>query len=325
MSDPAPNVPHYALPNVSSRLPEYSNIGAEAVRAAFVPNSYRTISQVRLARAGADKSTVAGSSVSGASGDAVGLLGTMNAPAFKAGNGERGLFSEFVYESSPYDISYKLTSQERKLHEEQTSRVSAKPFVVQSTTTTMFGQHNASDLMSNNMSASDGVASASAGSEARDPFDAVRDEQFRTKWLEEHTNRPFLPSGRDKALQKPTRALLTDIMTLLYRALCEDWNDAHPTVLATSEDLIVVYFSKEGVKNEAGLKAYMSVFVRRNHIVVSYDLRKVNEGWYVETGDGHIMFTFRPAWVRQRAFLAANVGANVTSPPQRQSEDDSME
>jgi hypothetical protein len=300
-----PTVPHYALPNVSSRLPEYVNADQEAIRAAFVPNSYRTISTVRVqkAQAGIEADPMHNNSS---------MLATIDAPAFKAGNGERGLFSEFVYESSPYDVTALMTSQSRKLHDEQMKQVSARPFVVQSAHSVLFGK--SAQQPGGDLSGSGSGTSSVVGS--RDPFDAVRDDEYRHKWLEEHRSKPFLPAGKEKPLAKPTRAMLTDIMTHVYRVLCEDWNEAHPTVLATSEDLIVVYFAKDGIKNEAGIQAYMSVFARRNDVVLSYDLRRVNEGWNVATGDGHLMFTFRPPWVRQRSFLAGSggLGASAAGP-----------
>ena len=289
-----PTVPHYALPNVSSRLPEYTNAAAEAVRGAFMPNSYCTLAGVRAYR---DED-----------GNKPAMMASVDAPAFKAGSGQTGLFSEFVYESSPYDVLTTMSHMNREHNSALCKSVSQKPFVVQSTTTSMYGRTTV--VSDGEGGGGDGGSSVAAS--ARDPFDAVRDDEFRHKWLEEHRSRPFLPAGKEKPLTKPTRALLTDIMTHVYRVLCEDWNEAHPTVLATSEDLIVVYFAKEGIKNEAGIQAYMSVFARRNDVVLSYDLRRVNEGWNVATGDGHLMYTLRPPWVRQRSFLAGAGGLGTT-------------
>jgi len=292
-----PTVPHYALPNVTSRLPAYTNAAAEAVRGAFVPNSYHTIAAgVRCSRRDEPSDGLHKGS----------QLAAIDAPIFKAGGGQTGgLFSEFVYESSPYDVLSMLSHQTRELSMQQAKKVSERPFVVAHPNTAMYGRQTQASDDGNNSSSGHGATMSS-----RDPFDAVRDDEFRHRWLEEHHTKPFLPGGKERPLQKPSRALLTDIMTHMYRVLCEDWAEAHPTVLATSEDLIVVYFAKEGIKNEQGIQAYMSVFARRNDVVLTYDLRRVNEGWNVSTEDGHLMYSFRPPWVRQRSFLTGATSAN---------------
>eukprot|EP00759_Apiculatamorpha_spiralis_P008679 PhF_6_TR15616/c0_g1_i1/m.24226 len=297
-----PTIPHYALPSIASKLPDYTNYEQESIRAAFAPNTYKTISQVRLRK---DLGNVEGGE---------NMLAAIDAPPFRAGNGEKGLFSEFMYESSPYDVLSTVNAMNREHNQSIQKGISEKPFVIQNVSSTMYGRATSQV----NSSVGDSTHDNTAGeSPQRDPYDAVKDDEFRTRWLEEHRSKPFLPGGKDKPLTKPTRAMLTDIMTHLYRVLCEDWSEAHPTVLATSEDLIVMYFSREGIKNEAGIQAYMGVFARRNDIVLSYDLRRVNEGWNVTTGDGHLMFTFRPPWVRQRSFLtgAAGLGATNSTTP----------
>ena len=53
-------------------------------------------------------------------------------------------------------------------------------------------------------------------------------------------------------LEKPTRAMLTDIMAHLYRILSDDWEEASPTVFTTEEDLIVIYFNVVTIRNLEG-------------------------------------------------------------------------
>ena len=63
--------------------------------------------------------------------------------------------------------------------------------------------------------------------------------------------------------EKPSRALLTEILTSIFKQLDDDWNDAQPTVLSTQEDIIVIYFSLENTPQSA-LLAYMNVMSNRN-------------------------------------------------------------
>ena len=202
---------------------------------------------------------------------------------FKVGKTGAGTFSDFAYVSSPYDLTDESKIRERLEHEEKMREVGGdQPF---------FAGYNAQRLRHE----------LDTGFEYMvDPYDEA-DKAAHEDRMESESKRiarPFVPSGATKALARPTRAMLGDAMTGLYRTVSEDWADAPPTVLSTAEDLIVLYFSLEKLKSDVGVTTYMNNALRRNDAVIEFDLRKVAGAWGRRTVDGHLMFTFRPPWVR---------------------------
>jgi len=203
--------------------------------------------------------------------------------AFRTGKSGATTFSDFAYVSSPYDLGEEKKIRERLEHEERIRAVGGEqPF---------FAGYNCAKMRHE----------MDIGFEYMvDPYDEAEKARHEDRLDSESRRiaRPFVPGGVQKALARPTRAMLGDVMTALYRTISEDWSEAPPTVLSTAEDLIVVYFSLEKVKNDVGVLTYMNNALRRNDAVVEFELRKVNGAWNRRTNDGHIMFTFRPPWVR---------------------------
>eukprot|EP00756_Hemistasia_phaeocysticola_P061982 Hpha_TRINITY_DN5396_c0_g1::TRINITY_DN5396_c0_g1_i1::g.32874::m.32874 len=269
----AQRVPSYARPNISSRLPGNIGLDHEQIKAAFAPGSYTSISGL------SDHRTAAGSDAS------THVSSTDPGVAFRAGSGVKRQFSEFHYHTSPYELLQDASTRERRDH--------------QKCVESLHGDQQFVTPGSAHLCKFEGMQEYQS-----DPYDTARDEQLRSRWIEEKKvlAGTFMPPGRDKGLSKPSRAMLTDIMTHLYKHLYEDWEAAKPAVFTTSEDLIVVYFSLDSLKNDTGLVAYMNVLARRSPLVQGYELQKANEGWNVQTEDNHVMFTFRPPWVRERKF-----------------------
>jgi hypothetical protein len=267
------SVPGYARPNISSRLPDYLNGPTEAIRAAFVPNSYRTIQGL------------SGQSITAANGEVL---------PFRAGSGAVVSFSDFVYECSPYDLADEDRVKQRQEHEDKIQKIAGdQPF---------FGGYNTHKLKFEDY----------AFEYVSDPYDGTKEHERQQRFLEESKclSRPFVPPGTEKALERPTRALLGDVLSTLYRTIAADWPEAQPAVLSTSEDLIVVYFLQEKVRNVHGVTTYMNNALRRNEAVQQYELAKVPDGWGIVTADKHLMFTLRPPWVRARAFLGSHSAGN---------------
>lgn len=268
-------VPSYARPNIASRLPDYSNQAAEIIRSAFMPNSYKSIQSL------------------GSNQTAIDL-----AP-FRAGTGTNTTFSEFVYECSPFDLAVEEQARQKQAHQEKMHAISDVDFMPVSLTT---GKDKFDDYAFEYMS---------------EPYDGKREHDRQHKFLQDSKclARPFIPAGVEKSLQRPTRVLLGDIMGVLYHQVLADWPEAQPTVLATAEDLIVVYFKSDRVKSSKGVLTYMNNVLRRNETVIQYDLRKVNEGWDILTEDLHLMYTLRPPWVRAQRFLPAENNKPLSSAP----------
>lgn len=98
------NVPSYARPNITSRLPEYTNHAAEQIRAAFQSNSYKSL-------------------------QGLGAGSNVDLAPFRAGTGSSNTFSDFVYECSPYDIVVEERAQEKQRHAERMQHISDTNFI----------------------------------------------------------------------------------------------------------------------------------------------------------------------------------------------------
>lgn len=278
----------YLQPNVSSRLPEYTNSTAETIRAAFMPNSFITLQSL-------GRPVMADAELTG----------------FKTGHSSHTTFSDFAYECSPYDLDAEVRSRQRQEHNEKVEQIANdQPF---------FAGYNTFKAKFEAF----GVEYIS------EPFDLAEQKAREARWTEELKNldKPFLPPGVEKPLNRPTRAMLADVMTALFRTIAEDWPEAQPTILSTAEDLIVIYFLVERVKSADGVLTYMNNALRRNDAVIEFELRKVLEGWHIITEDKHLMYTLRPPWVRPRAFLSnaakrppATAAPKVGGEQQQQSE-----
>lgn len=289
----AKSTPHYAKPITSQRLPEYTNEEQDRVRNAFHPGSYQSISALPPY---VNPDFVSRSRVSMLEGQAHNGGGhTMKcgrAPAF---------FMEYEYMSEPFGLADELRSQERAQKAAQVAEIAGGETVFKAPGVLHKAKHEGNYPY------------------IPEPYDAYQDEQMRQKWIEEKKilAGPFIPGTGKGVLEKPSRAMLTDIMTHLYRILSDDWEEAQPTVFTTEEDLIVVYFNLKAIKNPDGIKSYMNVFALRNDAVCSYDLRKVTEGWGTHTEDNHLMFALRPPWVRTKAYMS---GGQATAGGSQQGE-----
>jgi hypothetical protein len=260
--------PAYTRPIIANLLPEYTNAHAEAIRQAFLPTSFRTISSLHSVDP----------SVEGK-------------PAFHVPK-TNATFSDFEYSCSPYEAEQEFNAQSRKESLAKQRKIAGDQEI---------------------------LAFRTAFPAKKDKYDPLWDTPFlsepyneadqaaltREKMLKAATEKPFVPPGVQKSIGKPTRALLNDAMASLFRCLAEDWPDAQPTVLTTAEDLIVIYFPLERIRNPDGVTTYMSHALRRNEVVLEFDLRRVVEGWNVKTDDGFLLFTLRPPWVKARNFIKA--------------------
>ena len=272
-----PSGPAYCRPIIAHLLPEYTNQHAEAIRQAFLPTSFRTIQSLGAGGAAAEADRVP-----------FRVPRTSNVP-----------FSEFEYSCSPYEAAEDSRAQQRKEDLLKMRRIAGDQEV---------------------------VAFRTAFPARKDRFDPIWDTPFlhdtfandeddasrrREQLLRNVADRPFVPAGVQKSIGKPTRALLTDAMSSLFRCLADDWPDAQPTVLTTAEDLVVVYYPLGQIRNPDGVTTYMNHALRRNEVILEFDLRKVVEGWNVKTDDGFLLFTLRPPWVRSRNFIKGAAGGHA--------------
>lgn len=273
------NGPAYTRPIIANLLPEYTNAHAEAIRQAFQPTSFRSLSS--LSAAAASDLASASSSSGGPDGKQPFRVAKINTT-----------FSDFEYNCSPFEAADELKAHQRKEGIAKMRKIAGDQEI---------------------------LAFRTAFPARNDKFDPIWDVPFltepyqsaddasmtRERLLKAATEKPFIPPGVQKSIGKPTRALLNDAMAHLFRCLAEDWPDAQPTVLTTAEDLIVIYFPLERIRNADGVTTYMSHALRRNEVIMEFDLRRVVEGWNVRTDDGFLLFTLRPPWVKARNFIKA--------------------
>lgn len=137
-----------------------------------------------------------------------------------------------------------------------------------------------------------------------DPFEgkeeAERNEAFQNQCR--FLRPPFVPGGRGDC-SKPTRMLLGDCVRELYGAISQDWIEADPILITTSEDLIVLFFSIIKPSHRDVLHRYMNGCLLRNATCRYYGFRKVSRCWNLVAQDGSVMFALRPYWVPPHSFL----------------------
>eukprot|EP00906_Rhabdomonas_costata_P005536 RCo008272 len=270
----------YLEGNLAQKFSTFNSEEQDRVRNAFRPTSFTSIQSLPQTYGGPGDYPA----------------GRVSPAPFKAGRAAP-LFTEFTYSAEPYSLVDELRAVERMDGQARQQAIAGdQPF-------RPVGQ--------NFTAKHEGVYPY-----VPEPFEAVKDEATRQRWLAEKkvlSGAPFLPAGGTKALEKPGRAMLTEILTSLYRLLCEDWEEAQPTVFTTEEDLIVIYFNLALMKSVAGIQAYMNVLEARNEVIRGYQLQKVTSGWGLQTEDNHMMFTFRPPWVRAAALT--ELSANSTTTP----------
>lgn len=181
-----------------------------------------------------------------------------------------------------------------------------------------------SECCNSSSSAESGADSADSARRAvypftADPYDRSREVRRQEQFMSEskRLGRPFVPAV--SASGAPTRLLLGDCVRDLYKAIVRDWTDADPMVVSTAEDLLVMYFSLHEMKKNrtVALLQYMNSFAQRNEAVREFKLAKVREGWDILTADGHMMFTFRPPWVKKTKTFMPDTVSPVTAHVQR--------
>ncbi|CCW66148.1 unnamed protein product [Phytomonas sp. Hart1] len=152
-----------------------------------------------------------------------------------------------------------------------------------------------------------------------EPYGRYHEIERQRKFINEYKRlaRPFVPSSASMdILNKPTRLLLGDCVRDVYQSIASDWKEAHPIVMSTAEDLIVVYVSLKALTRRKSLLLlrYMNDALKRCAVISRYGLTKVVEGWNVLTDDGYLMYTLRPEWVKGQRFLPPPV---VTPEPDK--------
>eukprot|EP00899_Mesostigma_viride_P018061 jgi/Mesvir1/26256/Mv01619-RA.1 len=280
--------PRYALPNVSSVLPEYLNSEQDAVRRAFESGNYDTLqklpnhikaNEITLARMTLQEMN---------SRKSVPLADNLKLPQDPAT--KRGLFSDFPYIPSPYELTDEVRAAERMQSEAARLKISAKDFLPGAG-----NEHRAKYQ--------DAFIEGATYPYQSDPIESAQDEALRAKWMEDSKilAGPFKPTGKGsgRLTDVPSKALNHDILGKITKMVAEDWGETEFMVYENEEGMWVVKFRVETVESLPGLTAYMNVMVRCNEVVLKYQLTKAVENWDCSPGDGWVYYAFRPPWVKQ--------------------------
>lgn len=286
-------LPRYALPNITSMLPEYANHEQDTIRRAFqsanceyaiqhLPNEMYT-HEVNRARALMRQD--------------VRSKASPHAPAPGEKSNARvtnthGLFGEFAYEDDPIERQREMTRAERlageahrlTLHPETGGRFVPAGNVLK-------GQYE------------EGFEEGATYPYSMSPYEAYEDDALRAKWMEEAKvlYGAFAPNGTTKPLgDRPTKAMAREVIDAVASVVAQDWEGVLFDVHANDEEHWVFRFQADTVDSEAGLLTYMNLMLRCNDQVLKHGLRKVVDGWNVRNGD-HIHFTFAPPWAERNA------------------------
>lgn len=292
----ATQVPHYALPNFTTILPDYINQEQDMIRQAYQANNYKSLSRM--------PNQINTSTVSKARLDHI-ERNLKDPPANEAQlamgrsllkvTNTNGLFQEFEYIPSRYTLADEIRSREREVHVQKImtdKEGKSKPFFPVGVKPS--GKYEDPFLPTKEEAMAYRYPTNAIG----DPFEAARDEVIRQKWLSDSKilSGPFRPSGANNRVQKPTRLLIPEILLTLEKMLEEDWGDSKFDVQVSNQEDFVIRFEIASLDSQAGLLAYMNIMARSNDIITSYNLKKVVEDWGREA-EGLFYFAFRPPWI----------------------------
>lgn len=303
-SVPVARLPRYALPNLTSILPDFVNSEQDFIRRTFQASNYDRLStlpdDIRAQRVHEarlehiDKSLHLSSVSVGGSEDgrrgAGGLWGNSGAGG--------GLFQEVEYISSPYGLADQISALESEASEFKRREVG-------------HGEDFRPGGSLKKLPHEDGFVEGGTFPYHADPYERAGDQILRYRWMMEAraVSGPFVPSGlADKALgylnegpAKPTRALLRNLIGKIRAHLAEDWSDADLDIFVTRGEEWAICFRVDTVDSVPGLVAYMNNFLRCSELVNQNGLTKVVESWNLRPhwDPTNIFFTLRPPWVRR--------------------------
>mmetsp|Transcript_24206 Transcript_24206/g.52899 ORF Transcript_24206/g.52899 Transcript_24206/m.52899 type:complete len:391 (+) Transcript_24206:390-1562(+) len=287
-------VPRYAMPNIASMLPTYSNAEAEFIHRTFHTGNYDMLKNLPDSLKEQQVTAARNARMEAARRFLSPVLG---APKLQSNPpNQQGLFQTFEYIPSRYSLADELASKERVESEAKRMAIGGKEFTPTSGNTNP-PKHK--DL-------TDGKLFPYLGG----AYEGTDDALLAQTWTERAAAilpKPFVHAGADKLGEKPTRLHAWDMMNNVRKWIVKDWEGAAVEIFENEEDCWVVRVALSSIDSEAGLMAYMNVFIRCNELINKYQLTKVVEFWGTTPDDGFVYFVMRPPWVRAdrvQAFFA---------------------
>ncbi|TMW63795.1 hypothetical protein Poli38472_002736 [Pythium oligandrum] len=282
--DEAPGslMPNYMRPNFSSLLPEYANAETDQIRSAFTTNNFTSLHKLpsKLAPNAVTAGRFEQMDENRLQGVAPAKIVTKN-----------GLFNAFEYTPSRYSLADELAQMERIESEAKRQSISGQDFVSTSDPKRLKYEDPFGDLQQ-------------TYPHLHEPYPDLRDEERHRKWLEDKKilHGAFVPSGHRLDVEYTiTKLILPEILQQIHSVLATDWPHVEFSIAPTDDELLAVRFSEATLESEAGLIAYMNVFIRSHRLALKYKLHKVAEDWNAKPGDGGLYFVMRPPWAKNHS------------------------
>lgn len=274
----------YAMPNISSMLPNYSNSEQEFIFRTFNVGNYdllkhlpdgikeQQVMAVRTARMAATRRF---------------LMPALSQPLIRSKpSNQQDLFSTFDYIPSRFSLADELASKERVESEAKRMAVGGREFIPSGNVSLPKYKDNAENSTFPFVGGSyEGADDARLAQTCLDRGGVIVDK-------------PWVHSGTDKLGDQPTKMAAWQMMSDVRKWIAKDWEEVDVTIFENDHDCWVVRIPLDKVDSEQGLLAYMNVFIRCNELVNSYKIHKVVDFWGTTPGDGSMYFVFRPPWVK---------------------------
>lgn len=149
-----------------------------------------------------------------------------------------------------------------------------------------------------------------------EPYEADTEHANRLKWIQECQvlAGDFRPSLQDHSTSRINRQHVSDIVGALKKRLEGDWEDIEVTVEYTADELVEIKVRETSVDSQLALHAYMNVLVNQDESMLQYKLRRVPQGWGL-VEDGELYYTLALPWTRLRVNNATvSLPGSKTSP-----------
>lgn len=280
-------VPSYAMPNISSMLPIYSNSDQEFIFRTFNTGNYDLLKH--LPDSFKEQQVAA---MRGARMDATRrfLMPALSQTRKDQPTNPLGLFSTFEYIPSEYSLADELLSKQK--HEGEKKRLEIGGGHEFKTGAVHLPKYKEFDP--------EASYPRLAGPEEEDPPATPKapegggpDEEHAPKQA------PWASSFPSKLGDHPTRLDSFSMMKKLQAQIEKDWQGAHVSIFENETDCWVLKIPLGGtVDSMEGMNAYMNVFARCNDLCIQYQLVKVIEFWGTDPGDGSLYYVLRPPWVK---------------------------
>lgn len=290
-------LPSYAMPNISSMLPLYTNADTEFIQRTFNTGNYDLLKH--LPDSFRDQQVAASRGMRMEATRKFLMPALSSQPAVrKDPSNHQGLFSTFEYIPSEYSLASKLLAKERD--EGLTKRLevgAGRDFKVTAFDLPKYKEFDPAAPYPRlegpeDSEPQEGAQTLGSSNNTKKPGEAEGEKGTSL-------SKPWVAGGPVKLNDQPTRLDSFTMMNTIRSRIEKDWEGAQVSIFENETDCWVIRIAlDEAVDSEAGLTSYMNVFARCSDLAVSYQLAKVVEFWGTLPGDGAVYYVLRPPWVK---------------------------